>query len=216
MPNLTVKVIGLDKVVKNLERNAAKAETVIKRTVSDMRNRVPGYVAAEVSADYNIKKGQVMPAKKLKNGKWKKTAGSVRVKGETLETVTVVYEGEMLTPVRFDMNPKKPKKAKAAKKKRKHRRNPTPKPPAEPITAEIKRGQRKKLHPSAFLGKNNGGGYIPFRRTGKSRYPIESIKTISVPQMVEGKEVYPRIQEKINDQLQKRLDHHLKQYLEKN
>lgn len=205
MPNLTVKVIGMDDIVKNLERNAAKAETVMKRTVSDLRNRVPGWVADEVTAGYNIKKAEVKPAKKDKNGKWKKTAGSVRVKGESIETLTIIYEGRPLTPIHFAMKPKSlPKGTKGKKRKR------------VPITAEIKRGQRKELHPDAFLGTNHGGGYIPFRRTTKKRYPIESIKTVSLPQMVEAENISPRIQEKINAELQKRLDHHLKQYLEKN
>ena len=204
MPNLNIKVTGLDKIAKQLERNRVQAENVITRTVSDLRSRVPGWVAAEVTADYNIKKSDVQPAKKDKSGKWKKTAGSVRVKGETIATVQIVYEGRPLTPVHFAMKPKKPPKGTRGKKRKR-----------VPITAEIKRGQRKELHPDAFLGTNHGGGYIPFRRTTKRRYPIESIKTVSLPQMVESETVYPNITQRINSELQKRLDHNLKQYFEK-
>ena len=201
MPRMTISVRGLDTLAKRLEQKQKQAEAVITRTASDMRTRVPGWVAKEVTADYNIKQSEITP----KRGKNKITAGTVQVSGVTIENVAIIYEGRPLTPIHFAMKPKSlPKGAKGKKRKR------------VPITAEIKRGQRKALPSDAFLGSNHGGGYIPFRRTGRSRYPIESIKTVSLPQMVTNETVRQRINQKINQELPKRLEHNLKRYLEKN
>lgn len=210
MPRMTISVRGLDTLAKRLEQKQKQAEAVITRTASDMRTRVPGWVAKEVTADYHINKTEITPKGVIK----KRTAGTVRVSGTTIDSVAIVYEGRPLTPIHFAMWPKKPRAARSGK--RKHRKRRTTRPQAKPITTEIKRGQRKALPSDAFLGSNHGGGYIPFRRTGRSRYPIESIKTVSLPQMVTNENVKQRINEKINQQLQKRLEHNLKRYLEKN
>ena len=68
-----------------------------------------------------------------------------------------------------------------------------------------------------FLASAGGEGsvQIPFQREGSERYPIKSIKTLSVPQMIENKKVQPIIQEKIDEGLSKRLENHVKQMLEK-
>lgn len=209
MPRMTISVRGLDTLAKRLEQKQKQAEAVITRTASDMRTRVPGWVAKEVTADYNIKQSEITP----KRGKNKRTAGTVQVSGVTIENVAIIYEGRPLTPTHFAMKPKTRKAA--SNRPRKHRRNPRARR-TQPITAEIKKGQRKALPSDAFLGSNHGGGYIPFRRTGRSRYPIESIKTVSLPQMVTNETVRQRINQKINQELPKRLEHNLKRYLEKN
>lgn len=210
MPRMTVRVRGLDSVTKYLEKKQRQAEAVITNTASDMRTRVPTWVTKEVMTDYNIKKTEVKPKGKKSKGP---KLGTVQVSGVTIESVAIVYEGNPLTPTHFAMKPTRRKKA--SKRKRKHRKRTTPRPQATPITAEIKKGQRKELPSDAFLGKNKGGGYIPFRRTGPSRYPIESIKTVSLPQMVTNENVSQRINQKINQELPKRLEHNLKRYLEK-
>lgn len=208
MPIIKISTKGIKEITKALEKNVKKAEQVITATASDMRTRIPGYVADEVRGVYNIKKQEVMPAKKGKDGKIKKTAGGVRVSGVTIASVEIVYtnDGRMLTPTHFSMKPAKPLKSKAVKKKgvvvgRKRQRYE--------VTAEIKKSQRKALHPDAFLGSNNGGGYIPFRRTGARPYPIEAIKTLSLPQMVENEIVSNRIEKTINTELGKRLEHNI-------
>ena len=67
-------------VIKEIRGMRKGAETCIKRTMSDMRTRVPGWVATEVAAVYGIKKGEITPSKAGKGGK---KAGGVHVRGET-------------------------------------------------------------------------------------------------------------------------------------
>ena len=83
----------------------------------------------------------------------------------------------------------------------------------KPITAEIKKGQRKSLGSNVFLGGNSGGGYIPFKRKGKSRYPIQAVKTVSVPQMVDNRTVSRAINRDINQMLEQRLEHNLNRFM---
>ena len=89
-------------------------------------------------------------------------------------------------------------------------------PPAPyKVTAEIKKGKRVTLSRDAFLGTNKGAGYIPFQRKGKGRTPVESIKTVSVPQMITNPEVAEQIRANIDEGLAKRLEHHLQRELGK-
>jgi hypothetical protein len=197
-----IEAKNLRKIAEQIERRKVPAEKALEATVRDMRSRVPGFVAGEVTGVYNIKKSEVMPAKiNKKTGKLGKTAGTVRVIGKTVTGLEVVYTGRLLTPTHFGMRPKK-----LAKTKRGRR---------APITAEIKKGQRKQLHPDAFLGSNKGGGYIPFRRHTNKAYPIYAIKTLSMPQMVQNEIVYKKISNKVNSELEKRLAHNVKRFLDK-
>lgn len=197
---ITIKVKNLEAVAQRLQKQSDLAEKAIKATANDMRNRIPGWVATEVTGTYNIKKSEVMPAKKGKDGKLTKAVGNIAARGVTVNSVQIVYQGRVLTPVHFGM---KPKKLTPGAKGRKRKA----------ITAEIKKGQRKALHSDAFLGSNRGGGYIPFKRSGPKRYPIESIKTVSLPQMVENETVYEKIQKVINTGLSKRLEHNIKRFI---
>lgn len=197
---MTIKATGIKAVTKQLEKDAKAAQKVLTATGNDMRRRVPGKVADEVVTAYGIKKSEITPISKSAK-KPKKTAGSIRVKGATVSEVSITYAGRLLTPTHFSMTPKAPPKPTGTKRRRK------------PITAQIKKGQRKSLGSDVFLGSNRGGGYIPFRRTTKSRYPIESVKTLSLPQMIDNENVSKRIQQDINELLEKRLEHNLKRFL---
>lgn len=197
---MTIKATGIKAVTKQLEKDAKAAQKVLTATGNDMRRRVPGKVADEVVTAYGIKKSEITPISKSAK-KPKKTAGSIRVKGATVSEVSITYAGRLLTPTHFSMTPKAPPKPTGKKRRR------------NPITAQIKKGQRKSLGSDVFLGSNRGGGYIPFRRTTKSRYPIESVKTLSLPQMIDNENVSKRIQQDINELLEKRLEHNLKRFL---
>lgn len=199
---MTIKAEGVKTVMRQLQRNAKAAEKVLKATGSDMRRRVPGKVADEVRTVYNIKKSEITPSGKGA-AKGKRKAGSVRVKGSTVSEVQIIYTGRVLTPTHFGMRPKTLTKPTGKKRKRK------------PITAEIKKGQRKSLGSNVFLGSNQGGGYIPFKRKGKSRYPIEAVKTLSMPQMISNEGVNRKIARDVNDMLEARLIHNLNRFMNK-
>lgn len=195
----TIQTLNMDKLAKRLAQNAEQAKKALTATGNDMKARIPGYVATEVTGVYNIKKQEVMPKKA--GGKPKKMAGKIRVSGTTVTSVAIEYSGRLLTPTHFSMRPKALTGGKGKRRKRK------------PITAEIKKGQRKALSTDAFLGSNKGGGYIPFRRTSAKAYPIKSIKTLSLPQMVDNQNVRANLNQKINTELSKRLEHNVKRFL---
>ena len=81
------------------------------------------------------------------------------------------------------------------------------------VTAQIKRKSgRKPLGRKVFLGTPRNAKentpQLPFQRMD-ARYPIEVVKTISVPQMVTNNIVSNNIHDRINKELSKRLQHHL-------
>ena len=82
---------------------------------------------------------------------------------------------------------------------------------------EVFKGQRVDLPEGTFLGKagKKGTKQIPFQRISETRYPIKSIKTTSVPQMIGNKQVEPIIRQNIDEGLSKRLENHVKQMLAK-
>lgn len=201
---MPIKIItqGIKEIAAELEKNAANAEKVLIATGNDMKSRVPGWVATEVTGAYNIKKTEVMPSKKGKDGKWSKTAGNVRAIGTTVSSVTITYSGRVLTPTHFGMKPKALTPGTKGKKAKRRL-----------VSAEIKKGQRKVLGSAVFLGSNRGGGYIPFKRLGAKRYPVESVKTLSLPQMIDNPNVYEQIESKINVELAKRLEHNIGRFM---
>ena len=199
---LTIEAKNLRQISKQLENRIEPAKKVLTATGNDMKKRVPGWVSTEVTGVYNIKKAEVMPAKKGKDGKWNKTAGSVRVAGTTVSSVTITYSGRVLTPTHFGMKPKKLTPGAKGKK----RKRPL-------VSAEIKKGQRKVLGSAVFLGNNRGGGYIPFKRSSAKRYPVESVKTLSLPQMIDNPNVREQIEDKVNEELAKRLEHNISRFM---
>ena len=60
------------------------------------------------------------------------------------------------------------------------------------------------------MAAGEGGVSLPFQRTSGGRLPIEAVRTLSVPQMIDGraKEIIgATISEKLGD----RFDHHIRQ-----
>ena len=200
--------------MREIEKLKSKSETVLKRLTSDAKNRVPGWVATEVAKTYNIKKSEITPDK---TGTGKKMAGSVRVQGDTVSSLQIVYRGRVLTPVHFGMTPKAPKESYTLK--------------AEIIKGnKVTLGQKKKLTKKQRqnIGKNfrrqgtrnsqrspimlmpTGSSYVPFQRKSTDRKDIEVIRTLSMPQMITSDRTRDNINQAINDGLEKRLIQHMK------
>lgn len=78
----------------------------VSYTIKDIKSRAPGCIADETAAVYNIKKTEITPAKTKED--FRKKAVSVSISGETLETISIVYRGRVLTPIHFSMSPKIP------------------------------------------------------------------------------------------------------------
>lgn len=135
-------------------------------------------------------------------------AGTVRIEGESINNLSLIYTGRLLTPTHFGMKPKarpmstKDTNGKVIKKARRYT-----------VTAEIIKGQRKALGSNVFLGSNKGAGYIPFQRKGDGRLPINAVKTLSVPQMITNQTVAADIELKLQNVLEDRLSHNMKRQL---
>lgn len=176
--------------INNIEKQSKKA---VQRTISDFKSRGPGWVSQEIVKEYNIKKKDINEAKKSVS----KGGNRIKIAGTSVDNLSILYQGRLLTPTHFGMKP--------ASRPAKNR--------AYAVTAQIKKsGGRKSLGRSVFLAPSGSVGtkQIPFQRKGNARLPIDVIKTVSVPQMVTNQKVSEQIQKRINTELGKRLDHHLK------
>lgn len=196
---------------KKIEKTRDKSETVIKRTLSDFRSRAPTWIASEVSQVYTIGKKDV------------NKSGNMRVSGNSIESVKVIYKGRVLTPTHFKMSPKIPKPAytlkdeiikgkKATLGKIKKLSKKQRKELAKNFTRQ---GTRKSDHSPIMLLKTGASSadktqYIPFQRKSTNRNDLVAIKTLSVPQMVSNEKVKPNVTRAINEGMQKRIDHHMK------
>lgn len=203
--SMEVTLKGYAKLTKELHAINKDSENVVKKTTSDFKSRAPAWVAAAVSATYGIKKAEINKAKTSA-----KAVGKIKVSGVMVDNVQLTFSGRVLTPTHFNMKPKARPKAtkdengKTVRKAKKYT-----------VTAEIIKGQRKALGSNVFLGTNKGTGDIPFQRTGQGRTPIEAIKTLSIPQMITNETVAAQIQKNIDENLTKRLQHHLDQAMAK-
>lgn len=176
--------------IQNIEKQSKKA---VQRTISDFKSRGPGWVSQEIVKEYNIKKKDINEAKKGVS----KGGNKIRIAGTSVDNLSILYRGRLLTPTHFGMRPT----VRPAKNK----------PYA--VTAQIKKGGgRKVLGRSVFLAPSGSAGtkQIPFQRRGEARIPIDVIKTLSVPQMVTNEKVAENIQKRMKEELGKRLEHHLK------
>lgn len=205
------KVTTFDNVIRELEQMKKAPEKVIKRTLSDFRQRGPGWISTEVTKKYNIKKAEVNEG--------------VRVKGNTVDSITIIYKGRVLAPVHFSMNPKAPKQSytlKAMFKKGDRKTLGKVKKLTKKQKQNIGRNfthQGKKTSRSSPImlmstgnKKIDGVNFIPFQRQSQKRNDLKAIKTLSVPQMVSNKKVEENIQEAVNEKLGKRFDHYVDMY----
>ena len=183
--------------IKNIEKMWLASDVVLERTLKDMSSRAPGKVASAVTSIYGIKKGDI----KYKKGFSKTAAGNILTKGDKLATFELRYTGRVLTPLHFGMTPK----VRPDKKRYK-------------VKAKIKKTAKAFTAPAGggvFLAPT-GSTTIPWMRHSESRFDITPIKTISLPQMVDNKDVREVIGVELGDLLEKRFNNHLDQYIKKN
>ena len=220
--SINIAIEGAEDLKAKLAKMNKQSETVVKRTVSDFKSRAPAWVSAAVTEYYAIKKSDVKGAM---TGV-KKGIGKIKVAGVTVDEISLVYSGRLLTPTHFKMKPTTPPK----KRDKDTRLIPgqniksdkavgdvaivNPLAPYQ-VTAEIKKGHRVTFPGQTFLGTNKGAGYIPFQRQSDERTDIKSIKTVSIPQMITNEQVGEEIKKNIDEGLGKRLEHHLQQELAK-
>ncbi|MCR4674058.1 MAG: hypothetical protein K5675_03530 [Lachnospiraceae bacterium] len=190
--NYSIKLDNVESVISGIKHKQEMGAKAVNSTIGDFVKRGPGWVSQEVTGIYSIKKKDITQSQK-----GKKNGGKVRVYATTIEGVKLEYKGRPLTPTHFKMKPtSRPKKG--------YR-----------VSMEVKKGQRKNLPADVFLASAGGEKALPFQRKGPSRLPIEVKKTVSVPQMITNAEVSDNIYKRINEELEKRLDHHITRYAKK-
>lgn len=200
--SMSVDFKNVKEINKKLEKIDKASQKALDNTIKDTVSRAPAQVTKAVTNKYNIKKSEVTAAgKQAKAGQ--KSVGSIKVRGQSLHNVALVYKGRRLTPTHFGM---KPKSLPANKRKYK-------------LTVEVFKGQRKSLKGSnnrpVFLGSNKGGSYIPFQRKGSTAHPIKAVKAIGIPQMIDNKEVRQEINENISELMIKRYEHQANRAIER-
>lgn len=211
--SLSLQIANLHQLSANLQGIEENSRKAIERTLKDVKARAPGWIAQEVTAVYNIKRGEITPST---GGKPKKMAGSIHITGETIKELSLTYKGRLLTPVHFGMVPKSP-----------------PKGRSYTLKVQVLKGSKKVLgrykntrtrggpfsqrSHNILMGTGNtkegGVNWIPFQRMSKTRTDIKKVTTISVPQMITSTRTNKAIMSRLNTETAKRLNHHVKQAL---
>lgn len=220
MNEIKIEIRNLKAIMKKIKALEGAGEKAVSYTVKDIKARAPSWVAKEVTATYNIDKKEIIPGstRKVKGGGTKavKQAGSLRVKGDTLETMTLVYEGRRLTPVHFGMTPESPPKGKSYTLKAQILKG-SKKVIGRYKNTRTKGGPYSQRSHWILMGTGNtkadGTSWIPFQRMSKTRTDIQKMTTISVPQMITSDRTNEAIMLRLNTETAKRLDHHLKRAL---
>lgn len=213
---------GYKKLVKELEGLKSAPQKAMESTLSDVRQRGPGWIASGITDRYGIKKTDITSGQ----------VGKLKIKNGGHNALILAYSGRVLTPARFKMTPKKPGEK------------------GYTLKAEILKGDKETLgkvkkltkKQRAVLGKNfrregtqnspqspwmlqhtgnkkeGGINYIPFQRTTQLGKLNDVMRTVSLPQMVtQGKDgpLHPEVEARFTENLGKRLDHHMKRFMEK-
>ena len=212
------------KLAKKLEKLKDGGETAIKRTVSDFTARAPAWVSKGIRQHYGVDTAAIKEA----GPRTKRGATSIRVSGVSVDGASLEYKGRTLTPIHFKMSPttRNPKGLAKRPAKVPGQAISTGSPvamvrPPMPfqVKATIIKGQRAAMKPGTYLAssskKSADAPILPFQRTGAGRTPVHAVRTLSVPQMIGSEEKKSRasdtISEIINENLEKRFNHHIEQ-----
>lgn len=210
------------KLAKRLEKLKSGGKKAIKYTVSDFASNAPGWVSKGIRQHYGVDATTIKKARPhIKRG-----GTSIKANGISVDGATLKYKGESLTPIHFKMSPSTPHP-----KGLQTRRNRIPgqaiaKKAANPnapfgmaripvpyqVKATIIKGQRVAMMPGTYLApsspKNPNSPVLPFQRMDSGKNQIHSVRTLSVPQMIDGR-AHDTIEQTINTKLESRFSHHI-------
>ncbi len=212
--SFSVSLSGGSEVVKRLQKLRDGGEVAIKRTVSDFTSRGPGWVSKGIREHYGVDTAAIKEAAQRPS----RGRTSIRVSGISVDGATLEYKGRTLTPIHFKMSPKARPTAQQNKPLRIPGQligNGSPvamvRPPKRyTVKATIIKGQRAAMSSDTFLTAGNGGVVLPYQRTSDGRTPIEAVRTLSVPQMIDGR-ARETIEQLIDTKLGERFNHHIEQ-----
>lgn len=213
-----VELQNIKEIKQKIKEIEKAPEKVMRAVTSDAKKRVPGWISAEVTKAYGVKKSDISGEK----------IGKVKVSGDSLHEVSVKYTGRGLTPTHFSMSPTAPKpgggytlKASIIRGKRTQlgRVKKLTKKQRKEIGKNFRRtGSQTSDHSPIMLmytgnTREAGVNYIPFQRKSTNRKDVKAIKTVSLPQMVSSERTKAGIEKVINEGLSKRLEHHMQRFI---
>lgn len=185
---ITIKMTKLPDV-KKIQKDCEKA---LEYAVKDTLRSAPGKTADTVTEDYNIKKKEV-----IDHIRAIKSESAEDVSGIPVSVAALKVKGSPIAP--------------SAGEKKMFNLTPTTRPEGRKkytVRAKIKK-DKVALGSRVFVAENGHGSVLPFQRKGDARLPIKSIKTVSVPQMVDNEAVREKvvaiIQERLAESIDKRL-----------
>lgn len=213
MPSGGIK--DIQKLAREIMGINADAETFVKRTVSDVKKRGPGWIAQGVAEEYKVTRKAVTSGQ----------LGKLSVHGD-LRHLTLKYSGKRLDLTKFNLTPKVPKKTYTLKvevrRGQKVAINKVSKPTKKQYRQNIARNFRRQgtrnspSSPVMLMFMGNADKYRPFQRETQNRTDLRLKRTISLPQMVtEGRNgpLHPAPAKYFSIGLEKRVEHHRKQLL---
>lgn len=179
-----------DRELKNTIRKLTAFPKEIPKATSAALNRTITFtnkqVKKEVTSRYSVKSGEVAKTLRVK----KANSSSL--------SATIVSKGNPLTLSHFPANLKSGW-TKGAK-----------------LKVKVKKSGYKVINtkPTAFVTPLSGNLLIVKRKT-KKRYPIEVLRTLSIPQMISNEEVNSKVVEESQKVLKKRIEHEVEYRLGK-
>ena len=214
--SFTVTCSGAKDIAKRLNKLENGGQTAIKKTVNDFMSRAPAWVSKGIREHYGVDTAAINEAKQQP----RRGQSSIQVAGVQVDSASLIYKGRTLTPTHFKMSPK----SRPSAQQKKPIRIPGQliagagdvamvRPPRPyQVKATIIKGSRVSLGSNVFLTGGNGGSMLPFQKTGTGRSPIEAVRTLSVPQMIDGK-ARQTIETTISEKLGERFNHYIDQVM---
>ena len=196
-----MQIANFQKLKKQISKMEQNGETAMKRTVSDMKRRLPGPIATEVRKFYKIDAAEINPTStKATQGK---AAASIKIEGKTVASLALVYEGRVLTPQGHGFMLNEAIQGNGRKR----------------IKVKFKTKERQKelkgRYGTTFLARSKKGSEtrIPFQRV-PSTNAIEAVRTVAVPEMIDNEDVNAEIYERIGEIVNKRIENNFKKILD--
>ncbi len=187
-----------EQLVANVEKRLGKfwhkTPNVIRNALNRTAQNIQSNIKKEVRQRYVIKASHIQEA----IGKPKKATFQDL-------TITVKTRGGPIPLDRFKI---KPGTASEQQRRRKL------------FNVTIKKGETKEME-RAFVTdfvkrkKDGSSAVMAFRRTGKTRLPVERLFGPTIPSMINNEEVRENIMEEATNTFQKRLDHEIDRILKK-
>lgn len=221
---LDVKVENLEEVLKGLDKQKEYVAKAVNATCRDFKSRGPGWISKAVTQVYTIKASEVKGA--LTGNR---NIGHISLGGVTLDNIQLEYSGRTLTFSHFRYSPKKEAVLSNKRGLIPGQATSSGRPVVyafqrkkKAIKVEVQKGHKVTLNgryeTTPFIASMNGSPMMPFQRRSNDptkRTDVVSMRSLSVPQMIENEDVSADISEKISDGLAKRLEHHLERYSSK-